>query len=282
MERRGDLHTVGSTRSARDAPSRGSSRGLMMSALDLRVDARRHMPTLPDLPYLVTGARRTWFGRMVNEYGSARVFEALAAQLEVAGLPAHIVAECKGFASEERIHGMLCGAVVEALGGDAFAEVPEGEEFPAHDDVPPLEAALRNLLSISCLSETVAVALIGAERLEMPEGQLRDVLTRIYADEVGHARFGWRLMEELAPTLAPKVKESLAEYLAVAFAHLEAHELSHLPANVRPPPEGVALGLCNGADARELFYDAVTEVIVPGLEALGIPAKRAWSERSLT
>ena len=150
---------------------------------------------------------------------------------------------------------MLCGAVVEVLGGDAFAEVPEGEAFPAHDDVPPLEAALRNLLSISCLSETVAVALIGAERLEMPKGQLRDVLTRIYADEVGHARFGWRQIEELAPTLA---------------------------ANVRPPPEGVALGLCNGADARGLFYDAVTEVIVPGLEALEIPAKRAWNERSLT
>ena len=253
----------------------------MMSALDLRVDARRHMPTLPDLPHLTAGARRTWFGRMVNEYGSARVFDALAAQLEAARFSPEIVAECKWFAAEERIHGMLCGAVVEALGGDAFAELPEGEAFPVHDDVPPLEAAVRNLLSISCLSETVAVALIGAERLEMPDSQLRDVLTRIYADEVGHARFGWRLMGELAPTLAPEVRESLADYLVVAFAHLEAHELSHLPANVRPPPEGVALGLCNGADARELFYDAVSEVIVPGLEALGIPAKRAWLERSL-
>jgi hypothetical protein len=103
----------------------------MMSALDLRVDAQRHMPTLPDVPYLVTGARRTWFGRMVNEYGSARVFEAPAAQL-------------------------------------AVAEVPEGEAFPAHDDVPPLEAPLRNRLSISCLSETVAVALRRGHRGHRP------------------------------------------------------------------------------------------------------------------
>ncbi|MEZ4468789.1 MAG: hypothetical protein R3F43_31265 [bacterium] len=54
----------------------------------------------------------------------------------------------------------------------------------------------RNLLSVCCLSETVAVALIGAERLEMPEGPLRDILTRILADEVGHARLGWRWLAD--------------------------------------------------------------------------------------
>ncbi len=250
--------------------------------LDLRAEARQHQPALPDLPHLTAIARRTWFGRMVNEHGSARVFEALSVQLEAAGLPANIVAECKGFAAEERSHGILCGGVVEALGGDALAEVPEGEAFPAHEDVSPLEAALRNLLSISCLSETVAVALIGAERLEMPEGELREVLTRIYADEVGHARFGWRLLGELAPTLSAELRNGLAKYLVVAFAHLEAHELAHLPTDARPPAEGAALGLCSGEGARLLFYDTVTEAIVPGLEALGIPAMQAWIARSLT
>jgi hypothetical protein len=249
--------------------------------LDLRTEARREMPALPDLPQLAATARRTWSGRMVNEHGSARVFDALAAQLAAAGMRAEIVAECKGFAAEERLHGILCGGVVEALGGEARAEIAEDVPFPEHEDVPALEGALRNLLSISCLSETVAVSLIGAERLEMPDGELRDVLTRIYADEVGHARFGWRLLGELAPALSAEQRQGLADYLVVAFAHLEAHELAHLPIDVRPPPEGAALGLCSGADARVLFYDTVTEAIVPGLEALGIPAGRAWTARTL-
>ena len=35
----------------------------------------------------------------------------------------------------------------------------------------------------------------------MPEGQLRELLSGIYADEVGHARFGWRVVGELVPQL---------------------------------------------------------------------------------
>jgi len=137
------------------------------------------------------------------------------------------------------------------------------------------------LSSVSCLSETVAVALIGAERFEMPEGALRDLLTRIWADEVGHARFGWRLLARAAPFDAD-ARARLGAYLAVAFAALESHELAHLPDASRPPPEGAALGLCNGADARILFYETVTEVIVPSLERAGLPAARAWEARRLS
>jgi len=80
---------------------------------------------------------------------------------------------------------------------------------PAHEDAgSPLEAAVRNLLSICCLSETVAVSLIGAERLEMPSGELRDLLTGIYSDEVGHSRFGWRQLGTLPPSLRPKARSS--------------------------------------------------------------------------
>ena len=53
--------------------------------------------------------------------------------------------------------------------------------------------------------------------------------------------------------------------------------LYYFPEDSRPPPEGVALGLCSGSDARKLFFDTVEQVIVPGLEMHGIPAARAWS-----
>ena len=252
----------------------------MMRVLDLREASARVRPQVPHLPPLRDAAIATWRGRMINEHASARVFEGLSEQLAAAGLAPAIVAEVRGFADEERRHGVLCGSVVEALGGKAYAVVNEGDEYPAHDDAhTPLEAALRNMLSICCLSETVAVSLIGAERLEMPAGELRDLLTGIYSDEVGHSRFGWRMLGSLAPSLDQATKDRLADYLEVAFASLEEHELAHLPLSSRPPAEGAELGLCSGEDARQLFFDTVVDVIVPGLERHGIPARRAWENR---
>jgi hypothetical protein len=249
------------------------------AVLDLRERARARLPQVPNVPELREAAIGTWMGRMINEYSSSRVFAALARQLEAAGLARDLVAQCEAFAEEERKHGVLCGSVVEALGGEARAHWREEPDFPMHEDAAPLEGALRNVLSISCMSETVAVSLIGAERIEMPEGELRDLLTEIWADEVGHARFGWRLVAELAPGLDEATRGRLGDYLAVAFAHLEEHELAHLPLASSPPPEGACLGLCSGRDARALFYDTVEEVIIPGLEAHGLPARAAWERR---
>jgi hypothetical protein len=248
-----------------------------MGTLDLRAEARLHRPVVPYIPGLRDAAIATWRGRMINEHGSARVFEGLALQLAAAGLD-ELVEEARGFAAEERRHGVLCGAVVEALGGEARAEIQEGAPYPLHEDAKtPLEAALRNMLSICCLSETVAVSLIGAERIEMPAGELRDLLTGIYADEIGHSRFGWRTLGRIAPTLDAETKASLGDYLEVALAHLVEHELAHLPLGAEPPPSGAALGLCSGRDARGLFFDTVEKVIVPVLEAYGLPARRAWA-----
>jgi hypothetical protein len=202
---------------------------------------------------------------MVNEYSSARVFEALSMQLVELDVARELAATCSGFAAEERKHGVLCGAVVLALGGEAQAIVRTDAPFPAHADAPPRAAVLRNVIHVCCLSETVAVSLIGDEREQMPEGPLRRLLTSIYADEIGHCRFGWRLLESVAPTLTLHERLAIERYLPIALAHLEHHELSHLP-NVAAPASGEILGLCSGRDARRLFYDTVDAVIIPGLQ----------------
>jgi len=238
-----------------------------MTAIDLRAPARLHAPALDAPSALREAAIATWHGRMINEYASSRVFTALAAQLDAAGFHEELGDECRMFAEEERRHGVLCGAVVEALGGEARGTLFEAPAFPLHEDAPPRAAALRNVISICCMSETVAVALIGAERLEMPEGELRALLTRIWADEIGHARFGWRLLERVAPSLDDAERAALAAYVPVALAHLEAHELAHLP-DRGAPRGGECLGLCSGKDARVLLYETIGEVIVPRLHAL--------------
>lgn len=249
--------------------------------LDLHGPATKARIPITAPPDSLRGAAvGTWLGRMVNEYQSAKVFEVVADQLAEAGVDAEKVAEIRGFAGEERNHGVLCGAVVASLGGQARAEVTPTADVPVHADAGPLEAALRNLLSISCLSETVAVALIGAEREDMPEGPLRELLTVIWADECGHAHAGWRLVADLLPD-DPVLRDRLGDYLEVALGHLEQHELAHLPVEARWPEGAEAWGLCSGASARELFFETVQGVIVPGLERLGLPGERAWAQRRL-
>ena len=259
-----------------------AARGLGQGAvLDLREAARAAAPLVPPAPGLLREiAVTTWTGRMINEHESHHVFLALAQRLAAAGVSDDVVAQCREFADEERQHGVLCGAVVEALGGTALAHSPDAGQMPIPAEVGALEGVLRDLLSICCLSETVAVALIGAERLEMPEGALKELLTRIYADECGHAHFGWRLL----PTLLPDddaMKQRLSDYLAHALTHLEAHELAHVPDRAAPVG-GAALGLCSGGDARRLLYATIEQVILPGLSAHGLDATAAWQNRHLT
>lgn len=251
----------------------------MNTLVDLRSLARDVRPVLPAIqdPALMPHAITTWSGRMKNEHGSARVFEALALQLDAAGLEG--TAACRAFAAEERRHGVLCGAVVEALGAPAVFE-QEPLSFPLHHDVSPTEGALRNVLSIACLSETVAVALIGAERLAMQPGQLRDTLETILADEIGHARFGWKLMADWVPRLAVEGRARLTRYLAVAFAALERHQLANISPVASPAADAAELGVCDGHEMRALFYATVKQVIGPRLCALGIEASGAWRARA--
>jgi len=237
-----------------------------MNAVDLRDLSRAQAPTLDAPPHLRGAARATWHARMINEYASSRVFVALAQQLTLCGYEED-ADEVREFAAEERKHGVLCGAVVEALGGEAKGELFEEIEFPLHRDAPPRAALARNVISICCMSETVAVALIGAERLEMPDGDLREILTGIWADEIGHARFGWRLLEKLVPTLSEDERAAVRAYLPTAFAHLEAHELAHLPSR-GAPAGGESLGLCSGLDARVLLRETIDEVIAPRIQTL--------------
>jgi hypothetical protein len=269
-------------------PSMFARAPVRAARLDLRGPARAlrpaglHAHRLDDR--LRAAAIATWRARMVNEHGSAPVFEGLVAQLDTlvqrGMLSEREVERARNFAGQERRHGIACGAVVEALGGEAEAEALPEQAFPEHYDASgELEACLRNLVSICCLSETVAVSLIAAERCDMPEGSLRELLTGIWAEECGHANFGWRLLPKLLAQADAQTRDGLGEYLRLAFAELEAHELAHLPASFEAPPGGEVYGLCDGAQARELFYATVEQVIVPGLEAHGLPAREAWAGR---
>ncbi len=251
-----------------------------MIQLDLRTEAAELAYDLHDLPQLGAEERKaaqvTWRARMVNEHISSRVFAALLPQMMKAGVRPALQAKVAKMIADELRHARSCAAVVAALGGEARAELPYLEDVPEHRDAAPLEALLRNVLSICCLSETVAVALISAEYFELESSAIGDVLKHILADEVRHARFGWELLDEVMPSVDDATRSRLNEYLEVAFQHLHDHELAHLPACGQLSDNAARAGVCDGFAARALFFDTIDDVIVPGLQAHGLSAKKAW------
>lgn len=247
--------------------------------LDLSTAARSLVSQVGWIPELSEGerlaAQRTWRGRMVNEHISARVFGTLLGQAMAARLSAERCAQLAEFATEELMHARQCASVVLALGGEPRAAWPALPTVPTHAEVPPLEALLRNVLSVCCLAETVAVALIRAETLEIGPPGLRRLLDQILADESGHARWGWSLLEELKP-LPEELLAGLDDYLPVALAHLWDHELACLPTHDGLGGVAAQVGVCSGLAARALLRDTVEQGIVPGLQAHGLAADVAW------
>ncbi len=256
-----------------------------MPVLDLSAEVAALGPVSGALPALSDQeralARLTWAGRMRNEHASAVVFEGLARQLEASGLGVEWADAARRMVDDERRHAAMCGQALVALGGRPVLEVEPAPPMTEHADASgPLEVALRNLLSVSCLSETVAVALIQGERLNMKGEVFERLLAGILADEVQHARLGWRVLEAHAAGLEPALRARLDAYLRVAFAHLERHELSNLSAERAPSEASIAAGVCDGLEARGLFYDTVEQIIVPRLEAHGFAAGEAWRRRA--
>jgi hypothetical protein len=242
-----------------------------VAPLDLRVDGRRAMRSLSLLSEHGARGLEAWHRRMVDEHTSARVFDALAAELVEAGFAAEDAESCLRFAAEERRHGVLCAAVVEALGGDARAAPAPMPEVPRHEGLGAHEAALRNVLSICCVSETLAVALIAAERHELPAGVLREIVTSIWSDEIGHARFGWRLLVRELPRLDDKARARLAAYARIAVEH----SAEHFEVRRRGVAPGDRAGTRSALEARTLVRDVIDQVLSPAFEALGLRDGRA-------
>lgn len=227
-------------------------------------------------------AQNTWRRRMVHEHHSAAVFARLLPQLMAAAATLEHKTTVLRMAMDELRHASLCAGVVTLLGGEPEAETELGTEpLPAHADADPVEACLRNVMFVGCLSETVSIALLTEERELTREPVIGRVVAQLAADEVLHAKLGWSYLAATWPALSEAARERTARYLPVAFRYLREKMHGAMPLGVKV--EGAlrgeleALGVMSSEDGRELFAATVESVIVPRLEDHGLPARAAWA-----
>jgi len=269
-------------------PLRTEYQRLVRSALrrgDNQPEEMLKEPLIGDYhPSVIKAGINSWRERSLHEHHSAAVFSRLLPQFIAAGASLDYKAVTLRASMDELRHASLCAGIVRLLGGDPIMEADlHTAPLPEHSDATPKEAALRNVLFASCLSETVSVALLSEERDLAKEPAIVSVLKQLSADEILHAKMGWSYLTETLPELGDRGPERIAGYLPTAFGYLEKKMLAAMPVKTPPPAElqsqADALGLMNGRDGREILYATIEHVIIPRFESLGIAAGRAWASR---
>jgi hypothetical protein len=271
-----------------DTPLAREHRRLLETAL-------RRGPPLPEIRIAEAGlqgaypevyrdaAARFWLDRMQHEHRSSTVFSQLLPFLIAAEASLDMKTVTLRMAMDELRHAGLCGAVVELFG---VAPTLDTElvttPLPSHADTTARVAALRNVFFICNLNETIAVSALAYESELVVEPAIALALTQLAGDESLHGRFGWLYLDAVWPTLTDEEREAFAVYLPTAFAYLEDALFADRPEPRRRPVDHPlwGLGVRDDATSRELFDQTVDAIIVPALEAHGLPARRAWAHRA--
>jgi hypothetical protein len=156
------------------------------------------------------------------EAAAVSSFEQLARELAWHGAPDSLVARARRAARQEVTHARLLRRAAAARG----CAVPRTRARPA-------AVAARTLLDIArenavegCGREALGAALLQFQSRRCPDPELTAVLTRIAADETGHAELSWHLHVWLLSRLDA---DERAEVLAAHEAFLDRCEESAPP-----------------------------------------------------
>ena len=250
-----------------------------MTTLDLRREAKKHPLVLDGLDRIPDEERQValenWRDRVASEYASARVFAALVPQLMRAGASHGQIAKVADMIGQEMNHGILCARVVMALGRDAEADFPDLRDVPAHDDVAPVEAVLRNVISVGVLQRDRGR---GAGRDRTRAGGRAGAARGARSDPLGRGETRAVRLEargRAAPTLDTKARERLGAYLVAVFEH----QITFHAPFLRWPSvsdRAISIGAVDGPLNWQIFVETIQGVTIPGLERYGLPAQRAW------
>lgn len=231
-------------------------------------------------PDVLEGTIAAWQARLLDEYRSATVFSQFQSVLLWAGMPNDVLGCASRVVQDELRHVQLCGDLIHALGGAPSATgVPEAFVVPWNPALPLERQVLEFALQYFCLGEQVSSRLIDATWKQTGHPFAREVLRRLSSDERFHAEFGWTVAGIVWPHASEETREAAIAALPAQLADLEHQTVSY--AHEGPLTDvHLHLGSLTYADHRATFYRAVEETLLPRLEALGLPARRAWARRA--
>jgi len=201
----------------------------------------------------------------------------LAAALDAFEAPREFVLAATSAAHDEARHAQYCEEFAVRCGYDASA--PPAAPAPVEPEPRSLIELDVAMLRSVALSETLAAALLMACRRVAREPVARALLTTLIADEIHHARLGWYYAASRSPSWSTDERQHVANALADAVICIESE--FHWGRDAAPPFDRPtrALGVLRTDLQRSCIQDVVENEILPGLDALGLNASKAWQCR---
>jgi len=221
-----------------------------------------------------------WMGLAQGEYGAVGLFAKIATALTAAGAPFDLVYAATVASADETRHAEYALRMASSIGGKEATLSLDPAAFRAH--LAPIandeELDLTFVNSVA-ISEALATALLTACQRRASDRLSRSVLTAVLSDEVHHARLGWYYLAHRAPRWTTVERQRLADAAAEVVVRVEEEFWIGRDAPRNAAGGARALGILDSKSQRSVIGDVMENEILPGLDALGFGASRAWPLR---
>ncbi len=220
---------------------------------------------------------RHWEARATAELRVASVFSVLARELFETGADSAVLDICARAVSDEVRHAEICRRVAERYAGRDVPWPPPGPvPMPLHRSAPARLRPTLRAVAMGCINETIACAWLEASLKETTSPLARTAIRELMADDIHHARLGWAHLASSRVT--PSVRAEVASWLPRLLETAASPWLETAAGTDEGLP---AHGIPSSAMTRFAVDSALREVILPGLEAVGVASgpAREWVEQ---
>jgi hypothetical protein len=228
--------------------------------------SRAPAPTLGGAERAVLASR--WGERARNELATGDAFAEVARALSECEASAEDLGAARAAAADERRHASVALLVAEYYAGRALPPLSTSPVARASfDRAGEREASLLYVVMHCALGESIAASYLGrcleAARTELTHAAIRMML----ADEVEHARFGFRFLAGRSRAESALVEAALPRLLQIVLAFW-------LDERGYPRELAPGHGCLTTGEVRAAVREALEELVFPGFEHVGIGVRR--------
>lgn len=217
-------------------------------------------------------AARVWRYRHHVELEAAERFRRLAEQLATFGASETVVRMARRASSDELRHAELCSDLVAHFGATVGASKSLEVRPVGPSALDERDRLLYEVVALSCVTETLSTALLGALVERARDSVARGVLHSILCDEVDHSRLGWAFVAE---EHARGARDCVSEWLAAMLSSTLSEDLFTASGEVSAVDRALAgFGSLERTERRRIVRETLCTVIFPGLERFGFDTSR--------
>lgn len=230
-------------------------------------------------------AARLWAHRALQETHSLALFTELLGHLHKLGAPLDWSGAFARMIADEVRHADLCLGMCEALGRPASPAIDPRELHLLPNDATRGHVR-ETIVAAFCIGETLSGRMFRRALRATDVPLARAVVSAILRDEGFHGELGWELGALLMRDDGgdfEQERSALAARLPFLFTHFA--DLCHAERGeawaraTAPTDAGPNFGTMSHAGYARAFFDGMSDDVVPGLVAIGLPeAEAAWAE----